>query len=119
MLFLRGFILKPTERAYVLLKNGTRDFQNSLPFKRSAWFYVTISGSFERCQYFNSETNFLENKKLEHRFLVESTKIENALFLYETVMSEAYVKTNGMVSKNEPITKNGIFASNYFIFLKI
>ena len=37
-LFLRGFILKPTERAYILLKNGTRDFQNSPPFERSAWF---------------------------------------------------------------------------------
>ena len=26
MLFLRGFILKPTEITYVLLKNGTKDF---------------------------------------------------------------------------------------------
>ena len=43
MLFLRGFIFKPTERAQVLLKNGTRDFQNSLPFERSACFYVTIN----------------------------------------------------------------------------
>ena len=119
MLFLRGFILKPTETAYVLLKNVTRDFQNSLPFKRSAWFCVTISVNFERCQYFNSETNFLENKKLEHRFLVESTKIENALFLYETVMSEAYVKTNRMVSKNEPITKNGFLPVTTSFFWEI
>ena len=29
---LRGFISKSTERVKVLLKNGTRDFQNSLPF---------------------------------------------------------------------------------------
>ena len=48
--FLRGFILKPTERAQVLLKNGTRDFQNSLLFERSVCFYVTISGNFERFQ---------------------------------------------------------------------
>ena len=41
--FLGGFILKPTERAQVLLKNDTRDFQNSPPFKRSACFYLTIS----------------------------------------------------------------------------
>ena len=32
MLFLRGFILKGTEKAWILLKNGTRDFQNSPPF---------------------------------------------------------------------------------------
>ena len=64
MLFLRVFILKPTERAWVLLKNGTRDFQNSPPFERSACFYVTISESFKRFQYFNFETNFLENENL-------------------------------------------------------
>ena len=46
--FLRGTILKPTETAYVLLKNGTRDFQNSPSFNRSACFYATISGNFER-----------------------------------------------------------------------
>ena len=82
MLFLRGFILKPTERAYVLLKNGTRDFQNSPPFERLAWFYVTISEDIEHFQYFNFETDVLENenflKKLEYRFLNERTKIENA-----------------------------------------
>ena len=43
-------------------KNGTRDFQNSHPFERSACFYVTISESFEHIQYFNFETDFLENE---------------------------------------------------------
>ena len=63
-LFLRGFILKLTERAMILLQNGTTDFQNSPPFERSGCFYVTISGNFERLQYFNYETNFLENENL-------------------------------------------------------
>ena len=31
--FLRGFILKPTKRAWSLLKNDTRDFQNSPPLR--------------------------------------------------------------------------------------
>ena len=52
MLFLRVFILKPTERAKVLLKNGTRGFQNSPSFKKSACFYVTIS---ESLRYTNAE----------------------------------------------------------------
>ena len=47
MLFLRGFTLKPTEIAKILLKSGTRDFQNSLPFERSACFNVKISENFE------------------------------------------------------------------------
>ena len=54
----------PTERAKVLLKNGTRDFQNSPPFDRSACFYVTITENFKRFQYFNFETDFLENENL-------------------------------------------------------
>ena len=62
--FLEGFILKPTERAQVLLKNGTRDFQNSPPIERSACFYVTITGNFEQFQYFRFETDFLENENL-------------------------------------------------------
>ena len=32
-LFLRGFILSPTERAQILLQNGTEDFQSSPPFE--------------------------------------------------------------------------------------
>ena len=63
-LFLRGFILNPTERAYILLKNLSRCFQNSSPFERLACFYVTICGNFERFQYFNFETDFLENEKV-------------------------------------------------------
>ena len=95
MLFLKGFFFKPTERAQVLLKNSARDFQNSPPFARSACFYVTISGNFERFQYFNFETDFLENEnvfqKLEYCFLVESTKTENASFPFKTAISEVNV----------------------------
>ena len=61
---LGSFILKPTERAYVPLENGTRDFQNSTPCERSLYFFVIISWNFERFQWFNFETNFLENKNL-------------------------------------------------------
>ena len=50
--FLRGFIFKPTEKAQVLLKNGTRDFQNNPMFERSACFYVTISEIYEHFQYY-------------------------------------------------------------------
>ena len=48
--FLEVLILKLTERAYVLLRNGTRDFQNSPPFERSGCFYVAISENFKRFQ---------------------------------------------------------------------
>ena len=50
-LFLRGFILNPTERAKVVLKNSTKDLQNSPPFEKLACFYITEN--FKRFQYFN------------------------------------------------------------------
>ena len=59
---LRGFILKPTEIAYVLLKNGTRDFQNSFPFERLPCFYGTTSKKFERFQYLTLKHIFGETK---------------------------------------------------------
>ena len=49
---------------------------------------MTISESFKRFQYFNFETNFLENEnlfqKLEYRFLVETTEIESTSFPFKT-----------------------------------
>ena len=57
--------------------------------------------------------------KLEYRFLVGSTKIENALFSFTTAMSETSVETNGVVSTKSTYHKEESFASNYFIFLKI
>ena len=62
MLFLSGFIFKSTERGLVLLGNGTKEFQNNPPFERSGCFYVTFSENIEHFQYFNFETDFLENE---------------------------------------------------------
>ena len=72
-------------------KLGTRDFQNSPPFERTACFYVTISESFKCFQYFDFETNFLEIENLfqktgEYLFLVETTEIENTSFPFKTAV---------------------------------
>ena len=58
-------------------------------------------------------------KKLEYRFLVETTKIENTSFPFKTALSEANVKTNRMTTTKWTYHKEWSFASNYFIFLKI
>ena len=57
-------------------------------------------------------------KKLEYHILVETTRIENATFLYKTVLSESNVKTNGMGDTTKTYHKEGSFASNYFSFPK-
>ena len=74
----------------VLLKSGIRNFQNSPSFGRTACFYGKISGNFKRFQYFNFETDFLENENLFQKigvpFLVESTEIEITSFPYKTAI---------------------------------
>ena len=83
---------------------------------------MTIGRHVEGFQYFNFETDFLENKnitpKLEYRFSVESTGIENATFPYKTAISKANVKTNNLVSTKWAYRKEWSFVSNYFIFSK-
>ena len=84
---------------------------------------MTVNENFERFQNFNFETDFLENENLFQKtgvpFWVESTKIENTSFLYNTAISEANNKTNRMVSTKWTYHKERSFASNYFTFLKI
>ena len=56
-------------RFFLKAKGKIRDFQISPPFARLA-FFVTISGNFQRFQYFNFETDFLENEKLSQKIAV-------------------------------------------------
>ena len=71
---------------------------------------------FTQCIKFYKMKSFF--KKLEHLFLVGSTKIADTSFPYKTATSETYVKTNRMVSTKWTYDKERSFASNYFIFLK-
>ena len=57
-------MLKPAQRAQVFLKNGTKCFQNSIPYERSPCFYVTITGNFERFQFFKFKLNFWKTENL-------------------------------------------------------
>ena len=75
-------------------------------------FYIS---NFEQ-SFWKTQTLF---KKLEHRFLVESAKTENATISYKTLLSEANVKTNRMGSTKWTYHTGRSFASNYFIFLEI
>ena len=62
--FSERFHFKANVKSIDSSKEGARDFQNSPPFERSACFYITISGNFERFQYFYFERDFLENEEL-------------------------------------------------------
>ena len=64
--------------------------------------------------------NFPENEilfiKVEYRFLVESTNIENATFPYKTALSEGNANANRMWSTRCTYHKERSFTINYFIF---
>ena len=55
-------------------------------------------------------------KKLDYRFLVETTKITNTSFPFKTALSEAYVKSSRMATTKWTYHKKWSFASNYFFF---
>ena len=57
-------------------------------------------------------------KKLEYRFLVETTKIENTSSPFKIALLEANVNRNIMVTTKWTYQKEWNFASNSFIFLE-
>ena len=65
--FSYSFHFKANKKGIDSSKKSSRDFQNSPSFERSTCFYVTISESFKLFQYFDFETNFLENENLIHK----------------------------------------------------
>ena len=81
---------------------------------------MTITGKFERFQYFNFETNFLKNKNLFQKtgvpVLVENTKIENTTFQYKSALLESNVKINRMRNIKWTYHKERSFVSNCLVF---
>ena len=55
-------------------------------------------------------------KKLDYRFLVESTKIENASFPEKTAISDANVRQIEWLVQNGPISKNGVLPITTLFF---
>ena len=76
------------------------------------WKFYTFTLTLKQI-FWKTKTFF---KKLEYRFLVETTKIENTSFPFKTALSEANVKTNRMVTTEWTYYKEWGFASNYFFF---
>ena len=102
--------------------NFTRNFQNSPLFERSTCFYVTISGNFERFQYYKFETDFLEYEnhfqKTGVPFLVESTKIETDHFYRKLPYEKPMLRQIKWWVQNGSITMNKVLSVTTLIFWK-
>ena len=90
------------------------DFTNSSPFLRSACFYVTITGNFERFQYFNFRTDFLKNESLFQKTGVQSFKYFDTKLPCQGPM----LRQNGMEGTKWTYQKERSFVSDNFIFFK-
>ena len=116
------FYFKNNRKSIDFSKKRTRGFQIGFLFERSTYFCVTVTGYFERFQYINFEKKVLKMKtffkKLQYRFLAESTKIENSIFRFKTGLAEANVKKNEMECTKWTYCTEQSLASNCF-FLKI
>ena len=77
---------------------------------------LNVSNTLTLIQIFWKMKTF--SKKLEYRFLAETTKIKNTSFPFKTTLSEANVKTNRMATTKRTYHKGWSFASIYFIFLE-
>ena len=78
---------------------------------------LNVSNALTLIQIFWKTKTFF--KKLEYRFLVETTKIENTSFPFKTALSEANVKITEWRLQNEPITKSGVLPVTALFFWKI
>ena len=119
----KRLILEVSFKAWILLNNGTRDFQTSHSFERSACFYVQpleILNDFTTLmltQIIWKEKTFF--KKLEYHFLVESTKIESAIFPQKLSYQKPMLREIESKVQNGPITNNRILPITALFFLEI
>ena len=58
------------------------------------------------------------SKKLEYRFLVETTKIEDTSFLFKTTLSEPMLRQIKWRLQNESITKSRVLSATTLFFWK-
>ena len=125
-LFLRSFILNSTEGAQVLLKNGTSDFQNNLPFERSACFMLqsvknlNVFNTLTLKQIFQKTKTFLKNwsNVFQQKVLRLKTHHFHTKLPYEKPVLRQIAR---MVSTKWTYHEERrlLFAINYFILLKI
>ena len=105
-LLLSAFQQSLRQYEHSFLKNGLK---NSLPFERSACFYVTIAGNFECFQYFNFYTKFLKSAnsflKTGVRFLGKVLRLKTQHFYTKLLCQKPMLGQIEWGAQNGLITK--------------
>ena len=121
MLFLRGLILKSTERAQIVLKNCTRDFQKALRLRDPPlmWQSIEILNDFYtltlRQISWKTQTFF---KNLKYRFLVEVLRLKTHHFHTNLPDQKPMLRQMEWCVQNGPITKRGVLPVTTLFFWK-
>ena len=118
--FLNVSFLSQRKKTKVLLKTLLGIIKIALRL-RNRHVFMWQSVETELFQYFNFETDFLENENFFQKTGVPffSRKIGISEKSIKIGISEANVKTNRTMSTKWTYNKKRSFASNYFIYLKI
>ena len=116
--FLRGFILKPTERAQVLLKTVLGIFKIPLHLRDRhvfMWQSLEILNVFYTLKliFWKPQTRFKKSAALFFSY-----QIQSATFPYKTALSEANVKASRMVNTKWAYHKERSFAVTILFFRK-
>ena len=80
---------------------------------------MTVSESFKRFQYFNFETNFLENKNFFQKTGVPPLKLKTHHFHSKLLCQKPMLRQIEWRLQNEPITKSGALPVTTLFFWKI
>ena len=123
MPFLGVLILNLTGTAYALLKNGTRDFQNTPSVWEIDMFLCDDQWKFQTFQHFNFEINFRENENLfqktgvpffswNHYDLKHIISIQNCC-------EKPMLRQIEWRLQNGPIIKSGVLPVTTLFFWKI
>ena len=119
MLCLRGFILKPRERAWILLKTVVGIFKRALRLRN---WHVFMWQPLEILNVFTTLSLKLifENlfKKLEYRFLVQSTRLKAKHFHRKLTCQKSMSRQIEWEVQNGPITKDGVLPLPTLVFWK-
>ena len=115
--FFRVFILKPTERAKVVLKNATRDFQNNPPFERSAcfvWKSVKVSNVFSALTL--KQIFWKKKKNWSTVFELKPLRLKAHHFHWKLLCQKPMLTQIEWQLRNGLITKRGVLPVTTFFW---
>ena len=112
--FPKRFHFKVNRKSIRSSKKRHQGLSKYPPFERSVCFYVTISKNFKRFQWFNFETDSLENENLFSIFQLKALRFKTHHFHTKLPYQNPTLRQIKWRLQNGPITKNEVLLVTAF-----